>query len=56
MAHRKGFASAIAGIVLLIGAGILGFTAGYWVPAIILGGAGSSAFIAGIQYDNQSGL
>ncbi len=41
----------LLGIGLLAGAGILGFGAGNWVPSLALAGAGSGAFIFGVQHD-----
>lgn len=41
----------LIGLGLLAGAGILGFGEGNWVPSLALAGAGSGAFIFGVQHD-----
>lgn len=41
----------LLGIGLLVGAGILGFGHGNWVPSLALAGVGSGAFIFGVQHD-----
>jgi len=39
------------GLALLAAAGYLGFGNGNWIPCIALGGAGSGAFIYGVQHE-----
>ena len=56
MVHRKGLMGAVIGTMLITGAGALGFAAGNWLIAIIVGGVGTTVFVAGIQYDGQDGL
>ena len=56
MVYRRGFVSALAGIMILASAGVLGFVLSNWLAAIILGGFGATVFVAGTQYDGQSGL
>lgn len=41
----------LVGIGLMVGAGILGFGHGNWVPSLALAGAGLGAFVFGVQHD-----
>lgn len=56
MVYPKGALIFLIGIALMTGAWVLGFGAGEWIPSIIMGGAGSGAFVFGSQYDGSTGL
>ena len=50
MSDKASTISGIAGLVLLVVAGALGFGGSNWLGAIVLSGIGSCALIRGLQF------